>query len=223
MSNYLSEEEQVEMIRRWWNKYGNLISTAILLGILSIIGFQWWQRHQAKITFHASAEYQQLLNAITEKDDSGIDAHANSIITRFGHTPYATMSALLLARHDVDKKDYANALTQLQWVIDHSKDASFRQIARLRAAKVELAQNKTAEALSLLETVDDETFRPMIADLKGDCYVLLGKKEQARIAFTTALQTSSENAANRSLLKMKLIDIAEPGNPIAQRRSGVVI
>lgn len=223
MSVYLSEEEQIENIKKFWRDYGNIITSIMLAVILSITAWQWWGRHQNKLASMASVQYEQMLDSVAISDDSGVQAHADALIKNYPSTAYAEIAALMIARDAVIDKKYDVAAEKLKWVLANTKNPSFKQIARLRLAKVELAQKQYDQGLSTLETVDDTNFEGLIAQVRGDLYTAMGQREKARMAYSSALQSLPEKSFSRTIVEMKLIDLAEPEHHVAERRKlGVV-
>jgi predicted negative regulator of RcsB-dependent stress response len=110
----------------------------------------------------------------------------------------------LLARESVSKNNYPAAETHLNWVVDTAHDAALRQMARIRLARVLLADNKSKEALKILNTVDDPIYLPLIEDVKGDIFVSQGNAAQAKVSYAEALQNAPELVSIYPLLQMKL-------------------
>lgn len=220
MSIYMTDEEQVERLKKLWDKYGNLFSSIILAGALSIVGWQWWQKHVAKVSFQASAIYEQLLTSASKDDKTGVIAHADNLKTHYAKSPYADVAALTLAKQAVDAKDYDKATEQLNWVITHGKHKALKQIASLRLARILLAQKQYEKGLSALETMKDSSFEPMAAELRGDLYLAKGERERARMSYTKALQDVPKQTLTHALIQMKLNDIAEPEHHVADRYKG---
>lgn len=220
MSVYMTDEEQVERLKRMWDKYGNIFSSIILVGAMAIVGWQWWQKHVAKVSFQASAIYEQLLTSASKQDETGVTAHAANLKKNYAKSPYADIAALTLSKQLVDEKQYAKASEQLQWVIDNGKHKALQQIARLRLARILLSQKQYEKGLTTLSKMTDSAFEPMAAELRGDLFLSQGKREQARMAYTKALLNVPEKTLAHALIQMKLNDIAEPEHHVADRYKG---
>ncbi len=67
-------------------------------------------------------------------------------------------------------------------------------IARVRLARVLLAQERAQEALNLLAEVDPGTMAATYAEVQGDAYAQLGQVEQARAAYERAINLGPGNA-----------------------------
>jgi predicted negative regulator of RcsB-dependent stress response len=70
------------------------------------------------------------------------------------------------------------------------------------------AQNKTDEALKLLDGDADKAFLASREELKGDLLVQLGRADEAHAAYQKAKSALSEEAAVGGL-QMKLDDLAK--------------
>ena len=207
MSIYLSEDEQIDAIKKFWNRYGNIISTFIMVLVLVIAGHQWWDRRQNMIAQSASATYEQVIVSLSTHDTSTARIAAETILTKFPNTVYAQMSDLLLARMDMDKHDSPAALKDLDGVIQHGKTTALQQIARIRTAKILLAQQKPEQALQTLAVVANSSFAAMTQEVQGDCYRALKDPAKARLAYQAALAATAQDAPIRVLLEMKLADL----------------
>jgi predicted negative regulator of RcsB-dependent stress response len=138
LDGYVSEKEQIESIRRWWNEHGKLLLLAVAIGLL--IGFAWreWQKLGVQRAEDAAVVYQQVLQADSDKQFKTAQGGATILKQHFSHTPYASLGALLAAKEAVNAERLPQALTELQWVIDHSAIARLKEIARINAARGEL-------------------------------------------------------------------------------------
>ena len=42
MSEYQTDEEKVEAIRKWWRENGTAVVAGLVLGLAGLIGWQYW-------------------------------------------------------------------------------------------------------------------------------------------------------------------------------------
>ena len=108
-----------------------------------------------------------------------------------------------MAKIKLDSGDFVAASSHLRWAMDNTKQEPIKHEARLRLARLLLAENKTKEALAILDVSDTATYE----QLKGDIYVAEGKPESARTAYSRALAEMSPSEPGRQLLQMKLNDL----------------
>ena len=208
MTDYLTEQEQIELLKNWIKQYSLVILAGVTIAVIAITGWRYWEQRQQKILSHASNVYDELLINRAQNNTAATAKQAEKILTHYPQTAYGQMAALALAREAVLKKDYSAAEQQLTWVIEHSKIPSMQQIARIRLARIKLVQHKAADALSLLGTVDDKSFAGLIDEVKGDAYALQNKLVAARDAYSQALAEIPNAEVVRPLLQMKYDNLA---------------
>ena len=180
------DKEQIDMLKKWWDDYGRVITLAIAVGLLIGFGWKYWHQRKVQNKQTASIEYTQLQVAAIKHDNKLTLALAKRIKEAYKDTTYASFAALFAAQADVNEKKYEAALTELKWAMSTSKVAAVREVARLRAARVLLAEKKPDAALLLLKTVDEASYQPMNDLIKGEIYMAKGDKGKARSFFTSA-------------------------------------
>jgi predicted negative regulator of RcsB-dependent stress response len=78
-------------------------------------------------------------------------------------------------------------------------------------AQVVLARDNGAAALATLDRIPANSYQGLAQELRGDVLVKLGRSDDARKAYQTALSELSEEAPQRGALQMKLDDLATAG------------
>jgi len=208
LTEYLTEQEQIQQLKNWVKTYGFTILLGIAIALLISSGWRFWQNRENKILTHASEIYDQMITSRAQNNIKAAETEANKLLSRYPKTPYAEMASLLLARDFVVESDYTKAITQLNWVINHSKNPSMRVIARLRMARILINQNKPDEALHLLKTVDDMSFIGLANEVRGDAYLAKNDKTSAFKSYQVALEELPNAEINRPILEMKLNNLA---------------
>lgn len=205
--DYLTEEEQVERIRAFWKEYGLAIVGGIVIAIVVVLAWRYYQGYETKKNQAASLVYTTLINsALSKQEQSAIDA-ANELKKNYTSTPYAGLAALWLAKNAVDEQQYATASQQLNWVLTHASMNALRQTARLRLAQIDLQQNQPQQALQLLKTVNDRAYLGMIDETRGDAYLMLNQIAQANSVYQQALKEMPDPDRTRPILAMKLASL----------------
>jgi predicted negative regulator of RcsB-dependent stress response len=204
MSHY-EDEAEVEQLRRWWRENWMALAGGLVLGLAGIFGWEAWQQSRTIKAEKASQVYEDLKKALPGNKER-IDQLWAELGGELSGTPYASQAALLLASQAAASQDWADAQAKLEWVGKHSDDASLKKIARLRLARVYWQQQKTDEALKLLEIADDDPFAPLYQELRGDIQLAAGDRDAARGAWQKALELGPA-AANREALQRKLGDL----------------
>lgn len=217
MNVYSTETEQIEHIKLWFKKYGHWIFSFILLILIAIAGKHLWGRHLEKVESQASERYQQLMVGVADNDTSLIEAQSSDLIHHYPNTVYAEAARLTQTKIFVSEGQYKKALSVLHKLISNGKNPALRQIARLRSAKILRlvspeetgVSNNLQQALSLLETIDDNSYLPAINEMKGDIYLNLNNQQKARVFYQEALKGFSKTHLNNPLLEMKLNEISK--------------
>lgn len=207
MTEYLTEQEQIQQLKTWLKQYGPTILLGIVLALLMTTGWRYWQNYRNKVLMHASSVYDEMLSARAQNNDNEAIVQAKKLLAHYRKTPYADMAALLLARDAASKKDYSAAITQLTDVMDHSKTASLREIARIRIARILLAQQKADDALALLKKQDDKNYIGLVDEVRGDAYLIKSDPTAARNAYQLALQELPNTDVTRPILEMKYANL----------------
>ncbi len=209
MEIYQTEEQQVEAIKGYWAENGNMIIAGIALGFAGFIGFNVYKDSKLEEELAVSDSYQTLLEA-SVNDKATFAQNAEKFISENAGTSYESLTALALAKEFATDKDWENAQAQLTVAINSAPSDGIKAIASLRLARVQIQQEQYEQALSTLAQPLPESFRAAIEEIKGDTYLLQGKKELARNAYQAAID--ADGLASSPNLQMKLDDLATAVN-----------
>jgi predicted negative regulator of RcsB-dependent stress response len=204
MAYDLEEQEQIDTIKAWWKKHGNLTTWVAIAVLAAYSAWSGWNYYQRKQSAQASQLYETLQAATTAKDHVKVMRVAADMQDKFSGTPYAQMAALVAAKSAVDANDAAGAKRELQWVVDHHRDQEFKAIAAIRLAGVELDGKEYDAALKTLSGDFPAQFASAIADRKGDVLFAQSKIAEARDAYRLALDKIEEKDPGRQLIQLKL-------------------
>ena len=200
----LEEQEQLAQFKHFWNKYGNLISWALIVVLGSFAGYNGWNLWQTRQAGQASALYAEVERAAATGDQARVQRAFDDIRDKFAGTTYAQQAALLAARsmQESGKTDAARAA--LAWVTEKSSDPGYQSIARLRLAGLLADAKSYDEALAQLAKPMPPEFEPLAADRRGDILQLQGKPAQAKAEYLKALPGLDTRADYRRLVEVKL-------------------
>jgi predicted negative regulator of RcsB-dependent stress response len=210
MAYDLEEQEQLASIKAWWERWGNLVLTAVtvvLLAIAAFNGWRWYERHEAG---NAGALYDEFIAALDGGDTARKKELAGTLIERYSRTVFAPMAALQIAKVNFEAGDPGAARAQLRWVIDKSGHPELMQIARLRLAGVLLDEKSYEEALQLLSGDVAPALVVSFADRRGDVLMEMGKREEARAAYREALDKVDAQHPLRQIIQLKLDALPAP-------------
>jgi len=208
LTEYLTEQEQIQQLKNWIKQYGLTVLAGIVLALFISSGWRYWQTYRNKILSHASVIYDEMLTLRAQNNVEGASVQAKKLLSHYPKTPYAAMAALMLARQAVFNKNNAEATTQLNWVLDHSQDSALREVTRIRLARLLIAEMKSKAALDLLEKVDDKSFIGLVDEVRGDALLNEKDTKAARNAYHLALSEIPNAEINRPILQMKYDNLA---------------
>lgn len=208
MSVYMTEEEQLESIKKWWKRYGNVVSVILSVILFSIVGYRYFTWHQDKLTQQASIAYEQMMIALSHNNVKAVRSYANELIKEHTKSVYADVAHMTLAKMYVSKNKWDQAREELRFVADNSKMRSLKQMAKIRIARIFAANQAYENALNELTKVDDATYLPVINELKGDIYGATGKYEEAMNSYKQAIEEVKTNGMGNLFLEMKSNEIA---------------
>ncbi|HBS83782.1 MAG TPA: hypothetical protein DEO68_18945 [Halomonas campaniensis] len=212
MAELRSEEEQLEVIKRWWKENGTSLIAGAVLAAAGVFGWNAWQNYQEGQAEAASVRYQQLVSMTagnTLADDQLANAREliDEITSDHGDTLYAELAQLLEARLAVQQGDLDAAKSALENVASDSSRRYVQSLAWLRLARIEIANGNPQAALSLLDESISDALAAQQANVRGDAYAALDQTEQARDAWQTALELAQTQNQPLYGVQFKLDDL----------------
>ncbi|MCC6714749.1 MAG: tetratricopeptide repeat protein [Gammaproteobacteria bacterium] len=206
MVDYANEQEQVEAIKKWLRENGAPIIVGLALGIGAIGGWRYWQAQERARNELASALFTRVVTASRAQQPAQAEKAAQQIISDYSGTTYASFAALMLAKLAVEKQDLPTATRHLNWVLEHSSDEGLQRLAKMRLARVALAQGKPAEAWAQLEKLAASPPSAALAELRGDILLAQGKRDEAGKQYLEAFANSEpdQQSDQTSGLALKL-------------------
>jgi predicted negative regulator of RcsB-dependent stress response len=203
MAYDLEEQEQLDEIKAWWKRYGNIVIGLLSAGAIVFAGFQGWQYYQNKQLLEASVQY-EALSRLSVKEIDQIRSISGVLIDNYAGTPYAGRAALLAAKANYATKDAKSAKAQLEWAAKNAREDGVRAISQLQLAAILLEEKQYDAALKLLDEKHDASFDGLYADLKGDVLTAQGKTAEARAAYELALTKLDAKGKYRVYTQHKL-------------------
>ena len=208
MDEYLSEKEQLDRLLGWLRANTPWIVIGLACGGLIVFGVRWWQARADHSGIEASQSYAQILDAFDRGDRTkGLDLVEQLSRTHPG-SPYVDQADLAAARLLLETGQPDRAASYLTVVMEHSRDAQLAVVARLRLARVQVAQGHPEAALTTLGTTDQGAFEGRFAEVRGDAYFAKGDKAGALREYRAARQAIGPAQAANDLLDLKINDLA---------------
>ncbi len=209
MAYDLDEQEQLDQVKAFWAKWGNIITwalTAMALGFAAYYGYKYYQRSE---TYKAAPLFEQLEKAANDlkadaKNPQLVADLAAKLTTEHAGTPYAQMGALLAAKVQAELGKGKESQALLQWAVDKAKDPEYSHLARVRLAGALIDDNKADQALALLSASAPKAFEALYADRRGDALAASGKTADAIAEYQKAWNAVTENGSLRGVIEQKM-------------------
>lgn len=216
MAAHLSEDEQLESIKRWWAENGKSTVAGVVLAVGGYLGWGAWQDKQVADAEAASVIYQNLSQAMVQQpgqplsDEKVTTAQslAAQLKDNYPSSLYASQAALFKAKLAVEQGDLPTAVAELQWVIDKNVDPAMTLLVRARLARVLLDQQQYDRALAAVPDQGSGSFKSVFAEIRGDIFVSQNEPAKALAQYEQALLSLLPDQLDRSpLLQIKIDDL----------------
>ncbi len=201
MADYITEEQRFEALKSWWKENATAVIGGIILGVGALSGWRFWHWHQANQGTEASDLYAEVQMALIENDVTSLRTQSGILRDQYKSTPYAVLATLHEAKTQAEEGDLTAAAESLRWIIKHSGQHTIRDVARIRLARVLVADNKLDAAVAIVDREMPKAYTSLVDEIRGDIFVAKGKAEQARQAYDQALQAA--DAGSLEFLQMK--------------------
>lgn len=204
MDHNLTDQERLEVIKKWWHENGTSIVSGVVLGLAVLFGSKAWFSYQETNTQNASNIYMTLLQALDAGDAMVMAEKTDMLVAEHESTPYATLAALAMAKIKIKSGELNDAQAQLHWVLDNSKSDIFKDTARLRLARVLVAMEDLDAAEALMQQPASGTaFDPLYTEVRGDVQIARGNMGAAHEIYQQALAATAAGSPGRNLLELK--------------------
>ena len=210
MDDLLSEKEQIETMRSWWQENGRYIIGGIILGVGILVGWNQWKDYKLVTQLEASVLYETLSNEVSDSKLEAAETVANDLYENYSSTTYAALAKLAMARLYMDKSRTQDAVDTLKALLAINSNPKLHMIGRLRLAKIYLYQAKPQQVIDLLSNFEDSAFAARYNELLGDSHAALGQITEATAAYQRAItEDSMVPTINRAVIQMKIVDLPD--------------
>jgi|SRR5690625_21414 len=207
MAYDLEEQEKLDALKDWWDRYGTLIVAIVVLIAASVLGWRGWQWYQGYQAQQAMG-YFEALEVATQQPVDDEDAYARILAASkvlqddYAKSAYTSRGVLLAATALYDRGAIDQAKEQLRWLIKADHDPVSVAVARLRLAAILLDEGDYEQGFSLLER-DAVGFEGLYADRRGDLFYAQGDSKQAIEQWQNALNHYDGQPA-ASIIQLKI-------------------
>lgn len=203
MSDYLTEEEQLERLKRWWRENGTVLVVGAVLVVSGVVGWRWYNASDLAGREAAADLYADYLAGGAEERAALVE----QVDAEIAGTSYQAFTLLHRAKEAVESDDIDAAIGALGRIVDSDVREPLRDVARIRQARLHQQAGDSEAALAVLAQVRGEGFRWQAQELKGDIHLARGERGEAHDAYASALQEAGDEL-NLPILEMKADDTA---------------
>lgn len=201
----LEEQEQLDQLKHFWAKFGNLITWVLLIVLTAYAGWNGWQYWQRDQAAKAGGIYDELERSAQAGDADRVGKVWADLQARYPSTTFAEQGGLLAAKVQFDKGQADAARGTLEWVAANAREDEYRALARLRLAGVHLQAGRHDEALKLVTADVPEPLAGLAADRRGDILQAQSKPAEAVAAYQQAWKALGKDVDYRRLVEAKLV------------------
>ena len=213
MDEFLSEKEQIQYIREWWQENRSYILTALIIVIGGVTGNNAWKSSVIEKQLSASSLYESLAVEISENNLEAGEMIADQISEDYSDTVYYEKAKLAMAYFYMSQSRDEDAANSLRNILSKSSDSELSLIAEMRLAKIMLYQKKYQEVIDMLKGNIGHAFETKYSELLGDAYFGLEEFDKAEFAYMAALKnTNQAQIVDASLIQMKINDLPDNDN-----------
>lgn len=201
----LQEQEQLDNLKAFWQRWGNLITTLVTLALLAFAGWNgwnWWQREQG---LKASLLYDEVERAAEAKDVDKTLRMWQQMKEQMPRATFTTHAAMLAAQVAFDGGKADAALAALEWAAEQAKPQALQELVLLRLAAVHLEGKRFAPAEAALAKIQGAAYAGLVADKRGDLAQLQGQPDKAREQYKAAFLALPKEQPYRQFVEAKLI------------------
>ncbi|MCY4128964.1 MAG: tetratricopeptide repeat protein [Gammaproteobacteria bacterium] len=184
MSDYLTDEEQVDRLKKLWKDYGITVVVALAVGIGGTVAWDYFKAYQSDKAQDASNLYTSYLEA------SGLGEPTSSFVeeleSNYGQSAYFAFTLLRQAKGEVDEANFEAAHESLTRAFEVARGSPIGDLVALRKAKVEFELGDYESVLLTLQEVQTAGYRWQALMLKGDVHFQNNELDAARDAYQSA-------------------------------------
>ncbi|NCW20963.1 MAG: hypothetical protein EBV76_04250 [Gammaproteobacteria bacterium] len=216
IDDFYNEQEQWERVKRWLRENGPWLVAGVIIGLGALAGWRWWEARVERRYVEASAAYQQILKTLERGDRAAALKAVDELRAEYATSAYADQSDLLAARVHVDAGEFGPASERLTRVMQNSDDPQLQLVARVRLARVQIAQNDADAALKTLQGAEPGGFMARFDEVRGDALYAKGDRTGALAAWRKA-ETEGAGADGKPAtvdlegLRLKIWDLESDG------------
>lgn len=215
IEGYETEEQQVDAIKGYWKKYGNILIISAVIILAALWGWRFYHTSSAQSQEEVSQEYTDMMIKFEAQGKDKDFTAIKEFISAHNDNNYASLARLSLTKEAIVQKDFKLAKKQLQQLQVSEHYAMLNPVINIRLARVEAQLKEYDHALQTLALVSEKSFMAQVEQVKGAVYLLKGDLGNARLAFKRGIEASQGHVDPLLQLQFNDLAIAEPDSASA--------
>lgn len=193
-----NENEHLEHIQSWWQRYQFYVAGSILMLLTAIGGFTYTNAdfQEQKVASNALL-FELITNASEEQDLAAAQATYDSLAAKSGFDDLQILSSFALASIQIAQGDVDDAAETLAATHAAAEDPYVRAASAVRLAEALMLKEEYDEALEVLEAEASGALvlRNLMNERMGDIEFIRGNHTAALEFYSAALQTTEQSSA----------------------------
>jgi len=148
--------------------------------------------------------YEEIINEIDAKKNSNFLNIEKFIIEN--KNIYGTLVSLSLAKEYILKNNLEKAFIQLETSLKYTKDENLKNILKFRMSKIKIQQNKNKDAMHIIQTIKDHSWRNVVENIKGDIFMKNGNIKLAIKSWKKS-KFFEQSKVSKEIIDMKINEI----------------
>ena len=211
MADYLTDEEQAERLKAWWDKNGTSLLIGLVVAIAVVVGWRYYQTYTTDRANAASEAFRSYLEARAQAEP--VNDYLETIDNEHEGSTYHVFTLLYRAADQVQEQDWEEALALLERAVELADERNLKDSARYRAAKVLYELDRLDRCAARLAEITSPGLRAQVAELSGDVAFAQGDIGTAREAYQAAVDAARSDPRNvlpgAGLMELKLASLVE--------------
>ncbi len=209
MSEYETDDEKVESIKKWWKENGMSVVGGVAIGLAVVFSWSTWTDYRNGVGAQASAVFEQLMVSAAAGEAQSTAKQAQLLDHDYASTPYPALGALVATQVLYQSGDATGAMAALKRLLVKAPDPALTRLAGLRLARIQLALSQLDAAAATVAAHDDSAaFAGDFAAVRGDLAAARGDTAAARVAYEKAIAAGT---GLPQLIRLKLDNLPTAG------------
>ena len=211
MADYLTDEEQAERLKQWWDKNGTSLVVALVVAVAVVVGWRYFQTYTSDRANAASEAFTGYVQARAAAEP--VTDYLATLDNEHEGSSYHVFTLLYRAADQTQEQDWEEALALLERAVELADERNLKDNARYRAAKVLYELDRLEQCAAQLAEIRSSGLQAQVAELSGDLAVANDDPTAAREAYQTAVDAARRDPSNVwpgvELLELKLASLVD--------------